>query len=196
MKRLIAVLLFAAACSSPAPAPAPQTAPPVPSPSSNLGTARVGATALNVRAEPSADADILTTLRRNDSLTLLEERDGWFSVRLASGQVGWVSAQYVSRGAAPVPATRRRGGCPPDADYAFEKAPMPSFSDSGAHGIVIVEASVNTSGEVTTTRIMSNTTGDTALAAIAEKEIRSAKFIAPVRNCTPQRFVFTYKRAF
>ena len=60
----------------------------------------------------------------------------------------------------------------------------------------IIEASVNTSGDVTTTRIMSNTTGDTALAAIAEKEIRSAKFIPPVRNCAPQRFVFTYKRAF
>ena len=194
MKRLIAFLLLAAACSSPS--PAPQTAPPVPAPALTLGAARVAATALNVRAEPSADADILTTLRRNASLTLMEERNGWFSVKLASGQIGWVSAQYVTRGDAPLPAPRRREGCPPDSDYAFEKTPTPSFSDSGAHGMVIIEASVNTSGEVTTTRIMSNTTGDTALAAIAEKEIRSAKFIAPVRNCVAQRFVFTYKRAF
>ena len=195
MKRLIAVLLLIAACSTPPP-PAPSTAPPATSTPPTLGSARVAATALNVRAEPSPDADVLTTLRRNDSLTLLEERNGWFSVKLASGQTGWVSSQYVSRGDAPLQAPRRRGGCAPDADYAFEKAPTPSFSESGAHGMVIIEASVNTNGDVTSTRIMSNTTADTALAALAEREIRSAKFIAPVRNCVPQRFVFTYKRAF
>ena len=35
-----------------------------------------------------------------------------------------------------------------------------------------------------------------ALASIAEKEIRSAKFIPPVRDCVKRSFIFTYKRAF
>ena len=193
MKRLLAVLLLLAACSAP---PAPQTAPVQPVAPQPLGPARVSATALNVRAEPSVDADVLTTLRRNTALTLLEERAGWYSVKLASGQVGWVSAQYVSLGDAPKTVARRRGGCPPDSDYAFEKSPMPSFSDHGAHGMVIIDANVNTSGDVTSTRVLSNTTGEAALAAIAEKEIRSAKFIPPIRNCVRRSFIFTYKRAF
>ena len=156
----------------------------------------MNATALNVRAEPSADAEILTTLRRNTALTLLEERGGWYNVKLASGQTGWVSAQYVSRGDATTRPAPRRGGCLPDSDYAFEKSPMPSFAEHGAHGIVMIEANVNTSGDVTNTRVMSNTTGDAALAALAEKEIRSAKFIPPVRDCVKRSFIFTYKRAF
>lgn len=193
MKRLLAVAVLVAGCSTP---PAPQPAPPVTAAPQQLGTGHVAATALNVRADPSVDGEILTTLRRNDALTLLEERNGWYSIRLASGQTGWVSAQYVSRGDAPVRRATRKGGCPPDADFAFEKSPVPSFSDRGSHGMVIVEANVNTSGEVTGTRVVSNTTGDTALGALAEREIRSAKFIAPVRNCVRRAFIFTYKRAF
>ena len=192
MKRVLAILFLTTACATP---PAPQPAPVQAPEPQTLGAARVNATALNVRAEPSVDAEILTTLRRNAPLTLLEERGSWYSVRLASGQTGWVSAQFVSRGDAVQPA-RRRGGCPPDSDYAFEKSPMPSFSEHGAHGIVMIEANVNTSGDVTSTRVMSNTTGDPALAVIAEKEIRSAKFIAPVRDCVKRAFIFTYKRAF
>jgi hypothetical protein len=165
----------------------------------DLGAGRVTATALNVRADATTDAEILTMVRRGDTLTLLGERDGWYQIRLASGQTGWVSAQYVSRGRempAPVPSRRRALGCPPDSDYAFEKAPTPSFSDRGAHGIVIVEANVNASGAVTSTKVVSNTTGDETLAFLAEREIREARFIPPVRNCVKRAFIFTYKRAF
>jgi TonB family protein len=173
-------------------------AAPVPQPQRELGLGRVTATALNVREEPTTDAPALTMVRRGDTLHVLEEKEGWYRVRLASGQTGWVSAQYVTLGtAAAAPAGRRRaGGCPPDSDYAFEKAPLPSFSENGGHGLVVVEANVNAQGSVTSTKVVSNTTGDAALAAIAEREIRGAKFIAPVRNCVKRTFIFTYKRAF
>ena len=136
-------------------------------------------------------------VRRGDTLELIDENDGWYRVRLASGQTGWVSARYVSRGGeTPAPARQRRPGCAPDSDFAFEKSPMPSFSDSGAHGLVVVEANVNRSGVVTSTRVVSNATGDPALAELARREIQQAKFVPPVRNCTPRPFLFTYKRAF
>ena len=150
--------------------------------------------ALNVREEPSSDAPILTTVRRGATLQLLEEKDGWYRVRVASGGVGWVSSKYVAMGAPPP--RRGRRGCPPDSDYAFEKSPLPSFSEDGRHGLVVVDANVNTDGAVTSTKVVSNNTGDAALAAIAEREIRAAKFIAPVRKCVKRSFVFTYKRAF
>jgi outer membrane biosynthesis protein TonB len=73
---------------------------------------------------------------------------------------------------------------------------MPSFSDSGSHGVVVVDATVNTSGDVTATKLVSNTTGDEALAFLTEREIKSAKFVAPIRNCVPRAFIFTYTRSF
>jgi len=165
-------------------------------PVQDLGPGRVTATALNVRAEPSTESDALTMVRKGDLLTLTDERDGWYRVRLASGQTGWVSAQYVSRGGkAPAPRPRR-AGCPADSDFAFEKSPMPSFSEDGRHGLVVVDASVNTAGTVTSTKVVSNSTGDPALAVTAEREIRGAKFVAPVRDCVKRSFIFTYKRAF
>ena len=193
MKRFLVAVLFVAGCSAPPP-PEPVTVPP-PSPQTQreLGAGYVTATALNVREEPTTDGAVLTMLQRGASLELIEEKEGWYRVRVASGQTGWVSAQYVSRGTAPA---RRRRGCPPDSDYAIEKSPMPSFSEVGPHGLVVVEANVNTGGEVTSTRVMSNTTGDPALAAKAEREIRSARFSPPVRDCVKRAFIFTYKRAF
>ena len=61
---------------------------------------------------------------------------------------------------------------------------------------MVVEASVDAKGVVTSTRVVSNETHDDALAAIAEKEVRNARFAPPIRNCVPKAFFFTYKRAF
>ena len=92
---------------------------------------------------------------------------------------------------------RSKGGCPPDSDYAFARTPVPSFSDrNDKHGLVTVEVDVDASGNVLRTRLITNTTGDESLAFLTEREIKGAKFIAPIRNCVPQAFIFTYKRTF
>jgi hypothetical protein len=192
VKRVLICVLLAAGCSAPPP-PEPAVVP-APQSQRELGPGHVTATALNVREEPTADAPILTTVQRGATLQLLEEKDGWYRVRVASGGVGWVSAKYVAMGAPPP--RRGRAGCPPDSDYAFEKSPLPSFSEDGRHGLVVIDANVNTSGVVTSTKVVSNNTGDASLAAIAEREIRAAKFVPPVRDCVKRSFVFTYKRAF
>ncbi|HVS31335.1 MAG TPA: SH3 domain-containing protein [Thermoanaerobaculia bacterium] len=187
-----AVLLVAlAACSRP---PAPEVIPePVTAPAGRVtGSVQVTASTLNVRAGASANDEIVTRVRRGTRLDVIEESKGWLRVRLASGQTGWVSSQHVSRGdAAP-----RRRGCPPNSDYSFVKAPVPAFSDSDSHGLVVIEAAVNTAGVVTSTKVTMNSTGDPALAALAEREIRSATFRAPVVNCVTRSFIFTYKRSF
>jgi len=86
--------------------------------------------------------------------------------------------------------------CPADSDFAFVETPVLTFSDRGGHGIVVVDANVNTKGRVMATRVVSNSTGDEALAFLAEREIKSAKFLPPIRNCAPREFVFTYRRTF
>jgi len=205
MVRLRLVLLSAlgllAACASPPP-PEPAVAPEppaasTPAPTPSIGAVTVTASALNVRRDPSASSDVLTLVKKGDRLALLASTESWMKVRIESGEIGWVSSQHVTRdGAAPKSASRARKGCPVDSDFAFATSPMPSFSDSGKHGLVVVEADVDTSGNVLRTRLISNSTGDEALAFLTQREIKSARFIAPIRNCVPRAFIFTYKRTF
>jgi TonB family protein len=196
-----AIALLAACSSAPPPAPAPTPALPpaaTPAPAASIGTVTVTASALNVRRDPSTTGDVIAMVRRGQRLTLLASTESWMKVRMESGENGWVSSQHVTRdGAAPKPSARpRKGGCQADSDYAFATTPVPVFSDSGAHGLVVVEADVDTSGRVTSTRLVSNSTGDEALGFLTQKEIKGAKFVAPIRNCVPRAFIFTYKRTF
>jgi TonB family protein len=166
-----------------------------------IGTVRVTASALNVRRSASTDAEVVTQVKKGETLSLLADDDAWMKVRLSSGETGWVASRFVSTDTAAKTAKKRtssasRKGCPADSDYAFVETPTPAFSDRGAHGMVIVDATVNAKGVVTSTKVVSNTTGDESLAFLAEREIKSAKFSPPIRNCVPKAFIFTYRRTF
>ncbi len=179
----------------PMPASVPVAEPPL------LGVVRVTASTLNVRREPTTTADVVSRTKRGDHLTLVSVGNDWMQVELANGNRGWVSSQYVTRDRAEPPrasshATRRGPGCAPDSDYRFVRTPTPVFSDSGAHGLVVVEGNVDEGGKVLSTRVVSNTTGDEALAFMAERELKGASFEAPVRNCVARAFIFTYTRTF
>jgi uncharacterized protein YgiM (DUF1202 family) len=155
---------------------------------------RVNVSTLNIRGDASTAAPVVGHARRGERLTVIGDSGDWLHVKLNDGSSGWVASQLVVReGAAARP---RRGGCPPDGNYSFITAPKPSFSETGPHGMVVVEASVDARGIVTSTRVVSNDTNDASLAAIAEREVRSARFAPPIRNCAPKAFLFTYKRAF
>jgi len=207
MRRVVVLLSLLIVCScatppAPVPAAAPSTPPPPPAPTLEdtvTGSVRVTASALNVRREPSTDAEVLRQVKRGTELGVLRGDDSWMKVRLADGTIGWVAARFVAEknaSSTPRRATTKRGGCAPDSDYAFLETPTPTFSDSGAHGLVVVEANVNAKGMVTSTKLISNTTGDEALAFLAEREIKSAKFSPPIRDCGPRAFIFTYRRTF
>jgi uncharacterized protein YgiM (DUF1202 family) len=197
MKRLVAIVLLLAACAPPPPAPTP--APPLPAPVAEprpaaetpIGSGRVNASTLNVRDSPSLQGEVIAHARRGERVTILGESGEWIRVRTGGGVVGWVSSQHVARDGA---ASRR--GCPPDSDYRFVSAPRPAFNEDGPHGVVTIEASVNAQGSVTSTKVVSNTTGADALAIIAAREVTAAKFAPPVRNCVTRAFLFTYRRAF
>ena len=159
-----------------------------------LGTVRVTASALNVRRVASTDADVVAQVRKGEALALLADGEGWAKVRVASGETGWVARRFVTRDGESVKPRKSGRGC--DSDYAFIETPQLSFSESGAHGLVVVEANVNANGSVTGTRVISNSTGDEALAFLAQREIKSAKFSPPTRDCVPRAFIFTYRRTF
>ncbi len=184
------ILILVAACAAPPPKPAPEVPATKPA-EEKVQTMRVTASALNVREEPKSNAKVVTQVKRGDQVSVLATDGGWSKVKLASGDIGWVYSLYLSSGK-----PRGRKGCPPDSEFAFVKAPLASFSEGGPHGLVIIDATVNTSGDVLSTKVISNTTGEDALAKMAEREIRAAKFTPPYRDCLPKTFIFTYKRTF
>jgi uncharacterized protein YgiM (DUF1202 family) len=203
MKRLssIALIALAFACSTPAPAPAPAPEPPPVSMTETvIGRVRVSASALNVRESASGDAAVVMQVKKGTTLELLSRDESWSKVRLSDGRTGFASSRYledpnakVARGSKK---KAKKGSCQADSDFAFAKVPTPAFSDRGAHGTVVVDAWVGIDGKVTKTKLISNSTGDESLAFLTEREIKSAEFIAPVRDCAPRAFIYTYSRTF
>jgi uncharacterized protein YgiM (DUF1202 family) len=187
MRRLLLLVCLLAACKTSAPSPAP-VEPATPRAESAV---YVTASTLNVRRDPSPNAEVVTQVKRGEKLTVISSTQGWTNVRLANDATGWVSTQHVS---ATVP--RARKGCLPDSDFRFASTPTPDLRPTDKHGLVVVDATVDVAGKVVSTKIVSNGTGDTDLAQQAEREIRSARFVAPVRDCAPRTFIFTYKRTF
>ncbi|HEY0591841.1 MAG TPA: SH3 domain-containing protein [Thermoanaerobaculia bacterium] len=191
---LLFPLAVTLACQSPARTPAPEPAPvaaagerPQQPPRAPIGTLRVTASKLNVRSEPSADAAVIGSVKKGDRLGLVDRgTKGWFRVVLASGETGWIAAQYA----------REVKTCPPDREFRIVQPPPLAFDENGAHGVVVVEATVGADGNVVATKVVRNETADPERAAAAEREIRLARFEAPVRNCTAKRFIYTYRRTF
>jgi hypothetical protein len=49
----------------------------------------------NIRAEPSTKSKVIITLRKGEKVVKIDESGDWFSVRLSSGETGWVSKRLV-----------------------------------------------------------------------------------------------------
>jgi Gram-negative bacterial tonB protein. len=105
---------------------------------------------------------------------------------MASGAVGWVSSKLV----------KSEKHCLADHDFDILDGPPLAFSQQGAHGVVVVEATVETNGKVSATKVTQNTTDEPAMAKTAGQEIRVARFAPPMRNCTAKRFIYVYTRRF
>jgi uncharacterized protein YgiM (DUF1202 family) len=190
VKRSLLLFLLLAACQS-STTPSPVEHPAETAPPAAQSSVYVTASTLNVRRDPSANAEVVAQVKRGEKLTVIASTQGWTNVRLANDVVGWVSTQHIS---ANVP--RSRKGCLPDSDFRFASTPTPDLRPTDKHGLVVIDATVDVSGKVVSTKVVSNGTGDADLAQQAEREIRSARFVAPVRDCAPRTFIFTYKRTF
>ena len=160
----------------------------------------VTASALNVREQPSTESAVVVQVKKNTELAVVGSDEAWLKVRLDDGRTGWVAERFVSEEKGQSQARRqpqsgkKRSGC--ESDYAFIQTPALSFSELDAHGLVVVEATVSAAGVVTATKVVTNKTGDPNAGAVAEREIRSAKFAPPMRNCVARSFIFTYRRTF
>jgi hypothetical protein len=188
---LIAVVT---SCRSTAPPPSPEPPPPAPvaavpeAPAAPVQeVVQVTGSTLNVRRDASTRAAVVARVRRGQRLVVLGRDGDWVRVKLPAGGEGWASARYL----------RADAPCPGDKADAQLLSDVPlSFTEGPAVGKVVIEASVDASGNVASTRVVSDTTGIPELVRRAEGEVRALKFSPPVRNCRPVPFVYTYTRNF
>lgn len=54
---------------------------------------------LNVRSGPGVRYSITYGLSRGDSVTILEEENGWYKVKLSNSKTGWVAGNYIKKNA-------------------------------------------------------------------------------------------------
>ncbi|MBL8113327.1 MAG: SH3 domain-containing protein [Acidobacteria bacterium] len=197
MKRILLfslALVLGGCASEPVPEPAPSApeAPPEPgtaaaSPTPFVETVyTVSARRLNVRATASDKAALVVRVSGGQRVTALREEAGWLEIRTADGKAGWVQKKFLSKG----------DPCPPDRPFAVLEQPPLSFDSTGPRGRVVVEGNVSVAGVVTSTKVVSNSSGKPELAERAERELRAMKFAAPVKGCKPKAFVYTYARTF
>ncbi len=56
----------------------------------------VNARTLNLRSGAGTNYSVISRLKRDESLNIIEESNGWYKVKTSSGLVGWSSSKYIS----------------------------------------------------------------------------------------------------
>ena len=192
-----ALLTSALACKTAPPPPPPVVPPPtpevpqvVPTPPPPPLFVRVTGSRLNVREAPGTDRRTVAKVKKGERLEVIAEEGKWLQVKFGKDKTGWVHSDYVARQAPDAPCLADKS----EAELLTE--PTLSFSSGPTLGKVVIEASVDSHGEVVATKLVENSTGDPGLAQFAEGEVRKLRFSPPIQQCRPVPFTYVYTRAF
>jgi len=166
MRYLTLALLFAAACANEPPPPAEVTDTREP-----IAVLYVSAPEVSARAQANDTAEVIAKYPIGDAVSVLAKQGDWVEIR-SGDRSAWVRA-------ADLQTAQERAGGEENPQPKFQKMPLP-ISAPSVHGEIYIEASVNTDGDVTDTRILSNTTGSETLARQNVEQLRAAKFY-PIR---------------
>jgi hypothetical protein len=173
---LLVVLLVLSSACGPKERPAGPSALDRPT----LEVAYVSAPAAEVHQSRSAEAPVIAHYQNGESVSVLAKQKGWVEIRTADGS-GWVRATDLGT----APASAADGLTP-----RFRIAPAPVSSRS-AHGELVLEAQVNTDGDVVEVKTLTNTTGSAALENSNRIALQSAHFYPMVTD--GQRIPFAYE---
>ena len=171
------VLLFSCGKTPPTAAPSGGVKP-------SIETRYVGVPRLDVYAQPTDAAMVVTTYGYTESVSLLSRNGEWSEVRTFDGGSAWVrSAELIGA---------------PEVE-AVLKNPVPRFAilpqqipNPRVHGVIVLHARVNTSGDVVDVQPARNTTGRDDLLEANADALRRAKFF-PLIDQKGQRASFTYE---
>lgn len=127
----------------------------------------VGAPELAVREQANDTAPVIASYQNGEAVSVLAERGEWVEVRTGD-RAGWAKKDDLTTAEGKEQAEE-------DPRAKFKAMPMPVSAPS-AKGEIYIEADVNSDGEVTGIRIISNTTGNVALAEQNASALRGARF--------------------
>jgi uncharacterized protein YgiM (DUF1202 family) len=178
MKRIAVGLILLAACSQePVNTDTMDTREP-------LAMRYVGAPELAVHAKPSDTAEVLATYQNGEAIPVLSEKGDWVEVRTGD-RAGWAHTADLTTAAG----KKEQEDNP---QPKFRVMPLPVSAPS-AHGEIYIEANVNSDGEVTDVRLLTNTTNSPALAAQNANALRSAKFYPIVQKGERKPFKYYHR---
>ena len=180
MKHACALLLLLAACRS---EPAVSNAPPVDT-REPIAVRYVGAPELVVREQPQDQAPELAKYQNGEAVSILAEQGDWVEVRTGE-RAGWAKAADLTDAAG---MQEQQDNPQPK----FRVVPMP-ISAPSATGEIYLEADVNSDGEVTAVRTITNTTGSEALAFQNSEALKAARFYPIVQNGERRNFKYYHR---
>ncbi len=180
MNRLAVLLLLLAACSR----------EPVVTDTGTVDTRTpirveyVGAPELPVREKADDNAPIIATYGNSEAVSVLAEQGDWVEVRTGD-RSGWAKKADLTT-------AEGKQAAEDNPQPKFRVMPMPVSAPS-AHGEVYIEADVNTDGEVTATRMITNTTGSEVLGRQNMDALRNARFYPIVIKGERQKFKYYHR---
>jgi SH3 domain-containing protein len=170
------ILLFNCNAKKPAASPREEFRQPI-------NTLYVGVPDMKVYAQPREDAPVIATYGYTESAAILSQKAGWYEIRTFDGGSGWSKAMDLLTAAQIDPFVKN-----PQPRFYL---PPPQVPGPRVRGEIVLEARVNTSGDVFDVKTLSNTTGLDELALTNGDALRKAKFFPLIKD--HQRASFTYQ---
>lgn len=62
----------------------------------NLGSGYITTEILNLRSKPDTSSEIISKLKQNNKVTLVERSSNWYKVKTSSGDIGWAASEFVT----------------------------------------------------------------------------------------------------
>lgn len=171
MKRFLLLALLVA-CSKPE--------DPIPTDTREaIAVQYVGAPEAAVHKWAKEDSEVVAKFLNGESVSIMSRKGEWSEVRTGGG-TGWVKTADLTNAPDAEPTPR------------FRHIPSP-VTAPGAKGTVYIEAQVNTEGDVTSSKVISNTTGSIELAIKNQAALERAKFHPIVVKGARKPFVYYYR---
>ena len=144
----------------------------------------VGAPELQVREKPDDTSAVIAAYQSGEGVSVLAEQGEWVEIRAGAGS-GWAKKADLTTAEA-----KEQAEDNPQPRFLVMPAPIPA---PGVTGEVYIEADVNTDGDVTGWRVISNTTGRDDLAQANGAALRLARFHPIVQKGERKPFKYYHR---
>ncbi|HEU5161805.1 MAG TPA: SH3 domain-containing protein [Thermoanaerobaculia bacterium] len=144
---------------------------------------------LPIHESKSAESPVLSTYQAGERVSVLADDGEWSEIRITFDTSGWAKKSLLGDAPAGDTATTGAGSASP----RFKVPPSPVFSPGGAKGEIVLEATVNTDGDVAAVKTIVNTTGRADLEAQNVAALRQAKFHPMIIAGTRKAFIYEHR---